>query len=45
MSEDIQETLLLDEEDKPILLEQECEELKPVIKEFVECYVQMKTDQ
>lgn len=40
MSEDIQETLLLDEEDKPILLEQECEELKPVIKEFVECYVQ-----
>lgn len=32
--------LLLDEEDKPILVEGECEELKPVIEEFVKSYTE-----
>lgn len=32
--------LLLDEEDKPILVEGECEELKPVIEDFVKSYTE-----
>lgn len=31
--------LLLDEEDGPILLEQECEEIKPIVTSFVKSYV------
>lgn len=34
--------LLLDEEDSPIIIEQECQEFQPIIKDFVQSYVQNK---
>jgi len=32
--------LVLDEGHKPILLEDECRELNPILTEFAECYAQ-----
>lgn len=32
--------LLIDEELSPIIMEEQCEALKPVVEDFVECYVQ-----
>ena len=32
--------LLIDEEFAPILVEGECEAVKPIIREFMECYVE-----
>ncbi len=42
MNEKETEALLLDEEHKPILIEEECRELKPILTEFVECYASNK---
>ncbi len=42
MDNEINEVLLLDEEDAPIIVEQECEEFKPILKGFVECYIENK---
>ena len=42
MNNDIDEILLLDEYTSPIIIEDECAKLKPVIKDFVECYVQSR---
>lgn len=39
---DEEKILLLDEEFGPILFENECVELKPVLTEFVQCYVENK---
>ena len=36
------DVLILDEEHKPILIENECREFKPILTEFVECYVANK---
>ena len=40
MEEKYTDVLLLDEEDGPIIIEQECQELQPIIKDFVQCYVE-----
>lgn len=40
MSEEV--LLLLEEEFSPILIEEECEQIKPIIKDFVKCYVSNK---
>ena len=32
--------LLLDEEDRPILVEEECKEVKPIVEEFVRSYAE-----
>lgn len=42
MEKENDDILLLDEEFAPILVEEECEAVKPIIKEFVECYVKNK---
>lgn len=42
MNEKDTNVLILDEEYKPILLENECRELKPILTEFIECYVANK---
>ena len=42
MNEKETDVLILDEEHKPILLEDECRGLKPILTEFVECYVANK---
>lgn len=42
MNEKETDVLILDEEHKPILLEDECRELKPILTEFVECYAANK---
>lgn len=34
--------LLLDEEFAPIFIEEECEAIKPIIKDFMECYIENK---
>lgn len=38
--EDTKDILLLDEEHRPILIEEECAELKPVFTEFAKCYAE-----
>lgn len=38
MKEENEFDLLLDEEDGPILVEEECKELKPIVEEFVKSY-------
>lgn len=40
MENEMREILLLDEEFTPILVEQECSELQPILKEFMECYAE-----
>ncbi len=40
MSEEEKNILLLDEEDSPILTEKECEEFKPVLKDFISNYAE-----
>ena len=40
MSEEEKNILLLDEEDSPILTEKECEEFKPVLKDFISSYAE-----
>jgi len=42
MDNEIKEVLLLDEEDAPIIVEQECEEFKLILKGFVEYYTENK---
>lgn len=42
MEKEVETLLLIDEEDSPILLEQECKEIKPVIKDFIKCCVENK---
>ena len=42
MDEENIDILLLDEEDGPILIEEECAELRPILKEFVEYYAANK---
>lgn len=42
MDEKIADILLLDEEQGPILIEEECEELKPILTEFIDCYAKNK---
>lgn len=42
MNMEQKETLLLDEEDAPIIVEQECEEFKPILNDFIKCYVESK---
>lgn len=42
MDEEKINILLLDEEDGPILIEEECAELRPILKEFVEYYAANK---
>lgn len=42
MDEKKTDVLILDEEHRPILLEDECRELKSILTEFVECYVANK---
>lgn len=39
------EDLLIEAEFAPILLEEECNEVKPIIKEFMECYVANRENQ
>ena len=36
--------LILDEEHKPILIESECTEFKPILTEFVKCYTENKDE-
>ena len=38
MKEQNEFDLLLDEEDKPIIVEEECKELKPIVEDFVKSY-------
>lgn len=38
MKEQDEFDLLLDEEDKPIIVEEECKELKPIVEDFVKSY-------
>lgn len=40
MNNEEKNVLLLDEDLAPILIEDECAEIKPVIKEFVECFIE-----
>ena len=42
MKENVDELLLLDEQDAPIILEEECKELKPLVTEFMQAYVENK---
>ena len=42
MNEKETDVLILDEEHRPILIENECRELKPILREFVKCYVSNK---
>lgn len=42
MNEKETDVLIVDEEYKPILLEEECTELKPILTDFVECYAANK---
>ena len=42
MDEEQDLILLIDEEDAPIITEQECEELKPILKDFIDSYVENK---
>ena len=42
MDEKITDILLLDEEQGPILIEEECEELKPILTEFIDFYAKNK---
>lgn len=42
MNEKETDVLILDEEHRPILIENECRELKPILREFVKCYVANK---
>ena len=42
MNEKEIEVLLLDEEHKPILIEDECRDLQPILTEFVKCYAAYK---
>lgn len=44
MADEEAKTLQIDEEFSPIIYEEECEELKPVLKTFVESYVQHKDE-
>lgn len=34
--------LLLEEEQGPIIIEEECKDIKPIIKDFIECYIENK---
>ena len=40
MKEENEFDLLLDEEDRPILVEEECKNVKPIIEEFVRSYAE-----
>lgn len=42
MGKEIDTLLLIDEEDAPIIIEEECAAVKPIIKDFVECYTENK---
>lgn len=42
MEKEITDILLLDEEYKPILIEEECKKLKPILNEFVNYYAENK---
>ena len=42
MSEKYDSILLLNEEDSPIIVESECEELKPIFKDFIGSWVDSK---
>lgn len=42
MNEKETDVLIIDEEYKPILIEDECRKLKPIMTEFVECYAANK---
>lgn len=42
MENENKDLLLLDEEDAPIIVKEECEQLKPILKDFVECYAENK---
>ena len=44
MADEEVKTLQIEEEFSPIIYEEECEELKPVLKTFVESYVQHKDE-
>ena len=42
MENENSDVLLLDEEFAPILVEEECEAVKPIMREFMECYAENK---
>jgi len=42
MYKEVDTLLLIDEEDAPIIIEEECEAVKQIIKDFVECYATNK---
>ena len=42
MGKEIDTLLLIDEEDAPIIIEEECAAVKPIIKNFLECYAENK---
>lgn len=42
MVKEIDTLLLIDEEDAPIIIEEECAAVKPIIKDFLECYAENK---
>ena len=42
MGEKYDGVLLLDEEDYPILIEEECAELKPIVKDFMSSWAENK---
>lgn len=42
MEKEVDTLLLIDEEDAPIIIEEECAAVKPIIKNFVECYAANK---
>lgn len=42
MENENEKLLLLDEEFAPILITEECEEVKPVLKDFISCYIENK---
>lgn len=44
MKKEVKLTLLIDEEDAPIMIESECEAVNPVIMDFVECYVKNRNE-
>lgn len=42
MEKEVDTLLLIDEENAPIIIEEECAAVKPIIKDFVECYTENK---
>lgn len=42
MEKEVDTLLLIDEENAPIVIEDECAAVKPIIKDFVECYAENK---